>query len=265
MGSSSVGARHLESGWASPSSRLVNTCPLLPRPPSHASKETGVNFADGRIKGYPSFDRRRRADKRMFVRYVRGSPDYGVNELVDNGDGTVSDLATGRMWLQGDSGMAVGAAGDGAMDWEQALAWCEGLGQAGYDDWRLPDAKELQSIVDYTRSPSATRSAAIDPVFGTSTLLDDRGRQAYPAFWSSTTHLDGRRAGDAAVYVAFGEAQGWMAQPPHSRSKQLMDVHGAGAQRSDPKVGDPGDFPYGRGPQGDVIVIDNHVRCVRDG
>jgi hypothetical protein len=43
-----------------------------------------------------------------------------------------------------------------------------------------------------------------------------------------------------------------------------MDVHGAGGQRSDPKVGDPAQFPYGRGPQGDAIRIYNYVRLVRD-
>jgi hypothetical protein len=43
----------------------------------------------------------------------------------------------------------------------------------------------------------------------------------------------------------------------------LMDVHGAGSQRSDPKSGDASRFPRGRGPQGDVIRIDNFVRCVR--
>ena len=42
-----------------------------------------------------------------------------------------------------------------------------------------------------------------------------------------------------------------------------VDVHGAGAQRSDPKAGDPAMFPHGRGPQGDVIRIFNYVRLVR--
>jgi hypothetical protein len=44
-----------------------------------------------------------------------------------------------------------------------------------------------------------------------------------------------------------------------------MDVHGAGSQRSDPKTGDASQFPYGRGPQGDVIRIENMVRCIRGG
>jgi len=51
-------------------------------------------------------------------------------------------------------------------------------------------------------------------------------------------------------------------QPENYR---LLDVHGAGAQRSDPKVGDASQFPHGRGPQGDVIRIRKMVRCVRGG
>jgi len=43
-----------------------------------------------------------------------------------------------------------------------------------------------------------------------------------------------------------------------------VDAHGAGAQRSDPKTGDPSQFPRGRGPQGDAIRITNFVRLVRD-
>jgi hypothetical protein len=44
-----------------------------------------------------------------------------------------------------------------------------------------------------------------------------------------------------------------------------VDVHGAGAQRSDPKSGDPASYPNGRGPQGDAIRISNYVRVVRGG
>ena len=44
-----------------------------------------------------------------------------------------------------------------------------------------------------------------------------------------------------------------------------VDVHGAGAQRSDPKHGTPADYPIGRGQQGDAIRIDSYVRVVRGG
>ena len=71
--------------------------------------------------------------------------------------------------------------------------------------------------------------------------------------------------GNAAVYVCFGRALGWMQFPPGRGAYRLLDVHGAGAQRSDPRSGNPADYLRGRGPQGDVIRIDNYVRCVRGG
>ena len=70
--------------------------------------------------------------------------------------------------------------------------------------------------------------------------------------------MDGANPGSYAVYVAFGEAQGYM-------NGQLLDVHGAGAQRSDPKSGDPADYPDSHGPQGDIRYVFNYARCVRGG
>ncbi len=215
----------------------------------------GVNFADGRIKGYPKGPMPGQEDGKLyFVLYVRGNEKYGKNNFVDNGDGTVTDLSTGLMWQQEDSK-------DG-MNWEDALNHAENLDLAGYDDWRLPDAKELQSIVDYSRSLSTHDSAAINPVFQSTSIIDEGGNKNYPFYWTSTTHANLQNGG-GAVYLAFGEALGWIETP--SSGYELMDVHGAGAQRSDPKNGNPDDYPYGHGPQGDVIRIYNYVRCVRGG
>jgi hypothetical protein len=222
----------------------------------------GVNFADGRIKGYglegsPDSSGRRHG-KTAFVRYVRGATGYGVNHFVDNGDGTISDTATGLMWTKDDSGKG--------LDWEQALRFAQKNKTSGYTDWRLPNAKELQSIVDYTRSPDTSRSAAIDPLFATTEIKNEAGQADYPYYWSSTTHSNPPGRCDTAVYIAFGRAPGYMGFPPGNRENlKFMDVHGAGAQRSDPKAGDPANFPKGRGPQGDVIRIYNFVRCVRGG
>lgn len=219
----------------------------------------GVNFADGRIKGYgigpmPG----QTQDKQFYVMYVRGNIDYGVNDFVDNGDGTVTDNATGLMWQQDDSGVG--------MNWGGALEYAESTTSSDYSDWRLPNVKELQSIVDYTRAPSVTNSAAIDPIFNCSTITDEGGDTNYPFYWSGTTHANmaENASGGFGSYVCFGEALGWMEDPPMSGNYQLMDVHGAGAQRSDPKTGNPDDYPYGNGPQGDVVRIYNYVRLVRD-
>lgn len=212
----------------------------------------GVNFADGRIKGYPT-GKVGATEKTYFVVHVRGNPAYGQNDLLANDDGTVSDLATGLMWQQNDAGSG--------MDWSAALSYCSALETGGYDDWRLPNAKELQSIVEYDRSPSATGSAAIDPIFSTSTITREDGSPGYGFYWTGTTHAT-PRGGEYAVYVAFGEALGWMALLT-TDGVTLLDVHGAGSQRSDPKTGEASSYPNGHGPQGDVVRIDNLVRCVR--
>jgi hypothetical protein len=222
----------------------------------------GVNFADGRIKGYPVTDPMTQSGKTFFALFVRGGDDYGVNDYVDNGDGTITDLATGLMWMKQDSGhLGAGDAGDGGLDWEQALAWSESLDYADYSDWRLPDVKELQSLLDYTRSPATDGTPAIDPVFETTPITVEDGSSDFPFYWSGTSHVN-YLGGSSGSYVAFGTGYGWM-QGPFGGDYNFWDVHGAGCQRSDPKSGDPADYPYGHGPQGDVIRIYNHVRCVR--
>jgi hypothetical protein len=214
----------------------------------------GVNFADGRIKGYPpAVAYGQWTEANFYVLYVRGNPAYGVNSFKNNGDGTVTDEATLLMWSQDDSGAG--------MNWEQALDWVQeknAENYLGHNDWRLPNAKELQSIVDYTRAPEVTNSPAIDPVFKSTQIKNEAGQDDYACYWSSTTHIDsGRNAGEQAVYISFGRTMGKM-------FGVWMDVHGAGAQRSDPKAGDPLDYPDGFGPQGDAIRINNYVRLVRD-
>ena len=241
------GDRVIDSQWATSSLYVSGRRQLF-----------GVNFADGRIKGYGLNRPGGGGQKTFFVLCVRGNPAYGRNDFHDNGDGTVSDRATGLMWAKADSGAG--------MNWEAALAWVQKKNAEkylGHTDWRLPNVKELQSLVDYSRSPDTTHAAAIDPAF-TSTAITNEARQVdWPFYWSSTTH-GSKRGGGAAMYVAFGRAAGWMRPPGVTTGElRLVDVHGAGAQRSDPKAGDPKAFPHGRGPQDDVIRILNFVRCVR--
>ena len=252
-GDTNAGERMIDSQWAT-SSLYVD--------PGMAEM-FGVNFADGRIKGYPTSPLPGQSvGMDYFTIYVRGNTDYGVNDFADNGDGTVTDAATGLMWLQQDSALLDGA--QGLLNWGDALAWAEDLEYGGHDDWRLPNVKELQSIVDYGRSPGTTGSAAIDPVFDASEITDEGGDSDFGFYWSSTTHAADDGSGSSASYVAFGRALGFM-ESPQSGDVNLMDVHGAGAQRSDPKTGDPADWPQGHGPQGDVIRIYNLVRPVRGG
>ena len=108
---------------------------------------------------------------RLNVRAVRGGQSSG--SLEDNGDGTITDPGTGLMWeIKTDDGGPRDM--DNACTWQEALAYCENLTLADYNDWRLPNRNELQSLIDYGRyGPS------INPVFP----------YVRPSsFWSSTTN-----------------------------------------------------------------------------
>jgi len=218
----------------------------------------GVNFADGRIKGYPQF---RRDSVPYYARFVRSNANYGKNNFEDNENNTITDKSTDLMWTQFDSGSEGVASllsnytkSNGSLNWEEALDFAEKFSFAGYDDWRLPNAKELHSILDYTRSPDATNSPAINEVFETTSIINEDNQDDYPGFWTSTTF----NPGTDAVVIFFGRALGYM---DFGSGSQFYDVHGAGAQRTDPKTGEP---TYGFGPQGDVRRVYNYVRLVRD-
>ena len=242
-GNTAAGERTIDSQWAT-STKYVSTT-------MHGHETMfGVNFADGRIKGYGTEALRGGSGKTFFVIYVRGNSSYGINDFVDNGNGTISDQATGLTWMQSDSG--------NGLDWEGALNYCSSLEYGGSDDWRLPNAKELHSIVDYTRSPDTSNSAAIDPLFTISSITNEAGQNDYPAFWSSTSHTNSDGINRSGAYINCGRSMGYM-------NGQWMDVHGAGAQRSDPKSGDPSTFSTGHGPQGDAVRIYNYARCVTGG
>jgi hypothetical protein len=220
---------------------------------NHEDAFFGVNFADGRIKAYP----KTRQNSLYYIRLVRGRTDYGINDFRDNNDGTISDLFTGLMWAQSDSGDDIFAPflstcrnDNGSMDWYEALGFASDVLYAGYNDWRLPNAKELQSLVDYTRSPDTTDSAAISQIFNCTPMTNEMGQKDYAYYWTSTSF----EPGNDAVYIAFGRALGYM-------NDRFMDVHGAGSQKTDPKEGSAS---YGSGPQGDVRRVYNYVRLVRD-
>ena len=130
-----------------------------------------------------------------YVRAVRGGrtqPDFR-----DNGNDSVTDNLTGLMWSRktldiNDDGLV--DAGD-AVDWEDALAWCENLVLAGYDDWRLPSIKELKSIVkDDADSPAVdTRyfpDTLVSPYWTSTTVYHAPGSAWFVGFQKGDCHYD---------------------------------------------------------------------------
>ncbi len=80
---------------------------------------------------------------------VRAGAAWPEPRFYDNGDGTITDNLTGLVWQQdGDA--------SGPRTWEQALSYCSGLDLAGHDDWRLPNRKEMLSLINFSKSFTST-------------------------------------------------------------------------------------------------------------
>jgi hypothetical protein len=73
----------------------------------------------------------------------------------DNGNGTITDSATGLIWQKCSAGQ--GSIIDNCIGsssryiWSGAITYCRGLSLGGRSDWRLPNINELRSIIDYTK------------------------------------------------------------------------------------------------------------------
>ncbi len=81
-------------------------------------------------------------------------PSTPNSQLQDNGKGTITDTETGLMWKQCSEGQAddSNCSGEAARyTWGQALQHAETVNinqWGGYSDWRLPNIKELRSLVE---------------------------------------------------------------------------------------------------------------------
>ncbi len=87
-----------------------------------------------------------------------------ASDFINNFNGTITDNETSLIWQQ-----------DPTHDtWENALVYCENLYLGGWSDWRLPNIRELESIMDENRAY---------PAINTEYFPD----YSDESFWSSTT------------------------------------------------------------------------------
>ncbi len=114
-----------------------------------------------------------------------------VRKFTNNGDGTITDRATGLMWEAKCDGTSCDALHDKDTTYTQDQAFTAHVAMlnstsfAGHSDWRVPNVTELQSVVSYeTVSPSTygvfDTCAADCEVTGCSCT-------ASSDFWSSTS------------------------------------------------------------------------------
>ncbi len=124
------------------------------------------------------------------VRAVFGKPYTASSAFIDNGNGTITDNTTGLIWQKDTPDADMN--GDGNTSWQEALFYCENLELGQYSDWRLPNRKELLSLVDTSRSGPAL------------SFPDNNFPHLFPEYWSSSTNTwhTGR-----AWYVDFSRGQ----------------------------------------------------------
>ncbi|HEV3190236.1 MAG TPA: DUF1566 domain-containing protein [Polyangiaceae bacterium] len=98
------------------------------------------------------------------VRCVSGTPRAPPNRYTIAGDGSVLDTATGLDWQQNPDTTA--------RNWQDAKAYCAGLAPVD-GRWRLPNMKELQTLIDESK---------MDPAIDTSAFPGTAGQ----AFWTAS-------------------------------------------------------------------------------
>lgn len=115
-------------------------------------------------------------------KYVNATPDY---RYTNNFDGTITDHKTNLVWKQCSEGLSTSTiscdtGSISVFNWQAALRAAlstNNTGFAGYFDWRLPNRKELASLVIYQcNNPSINLS-----MFPNTASLD---------YWSSTQHVN---------------------------------------------------------------------------
>lgn len=109
-------------------------------------------------------------------------PAHSIGPYITSGDKTVIDQGTGLEWQKIDSSTM--------HTWQNALAYCEALSLDDKTDWRVPNIRELKSLVDYSRD-----YPAIDP------SIPCRSS----SYWSSTTVANDSHSSAWIVFFGNGD------------------------------------------------------------
>ena len=142
----------------------------------------------------------------------------------DNGDGTITDLNTRLMWekksIDGslhDVNLTPPWSAVGQMtiwDWLAAINTEGGTGFAGHSDWRIPNVKELQSLVDYSvvnssGADSGPDAASVAPIFNMPGMFNGCTLQEC-SVTSASAYVSSTHTGAGIVNVTFSSTRSGM-------------------------------------------------------
>lgn len=184
-----------------------------------ASCALAINFASGqcigRVKTNTAYIRPVRSEGKLVdsgqtTSYSAG--DDGANNpaaiqpnFTDNEDGTISDNISGLMWIKNPVAAGIG----GTYNWETAITTCENLDYANIIKWRLPNVKELMSVLNYQNNPA---------------ICPDNFTVSSGYYWTSTSDVAGGSPGDNALVINLGD--GTSSQASKSNSYRILPVCG---------------------------------------
>jgi hypothetical protein len=125
--------------------------------------------------------------------YIQGGIAWPSPRFADHGDGTVTDHLTGLMWTK-DADLA-----DEPKTWQEALNYVAGMNTGtnpnfGYNDWRLPNIKELRSLIDHSQH---------DPALQLGHPFTNAPQASQGRYWSSTTCLGCTSQENSDAYTCF--------------------------------------------------------------
>jgi len=124
------------------------------------------------------------------------SSEHGVSwpnpRFTDQGNGTVIDNLTGLMWTKNGDPFGINF---GGTDWTNALRLCNNYVYAGHSDWRLPNIKELESLVKYIYLSSSYWYEYLEVYFN---------NVSHFAYWSSTSDLNNPSSRVYRLYMSRG-------------------------------------------------------------
>ncbi len=145
-----------------------------------------------------------------------------TRSFTDNGDGTISDDATGLTWEKlSDDGSIHDM--DDTYTWTGAFGKIAALNQAafaGHSDWRLPNVRELETLRDFDAAGPPVVAVLRQPCAPGTTVLDG-SCTASGAYWSSTTG-----AGDPTRAWAVSFATGATSPDDKGASYYVRAVRG---------------------------------------
>jgi len=137
--------------------------------------------------------------------------------FTDNGNNTVTDNLTGLIWTKN-------ANIYGLKTWSQAVSDCEACAEGGYEDWHLPQVKELYSLIHYGYFyPAVSNTAGTGKWTENDPFTSIQWETA--SYWTSTS--DAYADYYSSEYAWIQEmATGWLTHTPMSFTHFVWCVRG---------------------------------------